>query len=339
MRRLITLLFLFFFAATSFAQTNLKAGYVYLNKLNPFNSWTYQHEMSRIALLESGLVSDAIYVEVPESRDSEKTRNAIDSLIKQGCKIIFSTSYDFMDETLEMAEKNPEIIFMHCSGDKTTKNLGTYMGRMYEADFISGMMAAMVSKSGNIGYTAPVKIPEVYRGINAFYSGAKSINEKIKMTVKFVGEWKNSPVERRVTAEIISAGADVIAHGMDSPVPCQVAEEMGIPTFGYNSDQSDFAKKNIVTSSVWNWDVFVLSSVSQVLAGNWKSESLWWGFDKKGVDVTKVYNYSDKIDMKKIIDMKRKMIEDKGVLMGGKIYSDEDLLTMNFLLEGITEIE
>ncbi|HCA43795.1 MAG TPA: hypothetical protein DEP28_11155 [Bacteroidetes bacterium] len=339
MKKLFNLIVIFFITCNIYSQTNLKAGYVYLNKLNPFNSWTYQHEMSRIALLESGLVSDAIYVEVPESGDSEKTRNAIDSLIKQGCKIIFSTSYDFMDETLEMAEKNPEIIFMHCSGDKTTKNLGTYMGRMYEADFISGMMAAMVSKSGNIGYTAPVKIPEVYRGINAFYSGAKSINEKIKMTVKFVGEWKNSPVERRVTAEIISAGADVIAHGMDSPVPCQVAEEMGIPTFGYNSDQSDFAKKNIVTSSVWNWDVFVLSSVSQVLAGNWKSESLWWGFDKKGVDVTKVYNYSDKIDMKKIIDMKRKMIEDKGVLMGGKIYSDEDLLNMNFLLEGITEIE
>jgi len=254
-----------------------------------------------------------------------------------------------MDETVEMAEKNPEVIFMHCSGDKTGKNLGTYMGRMYESDYLAGMMAAMVSKSGVVGYTAPVKIPEVYRGINAFYTGMKSVNANARMIVKFVGEWKNSPVERRVTAEIISAGADLLAHGMDSPVPCQVAEEMGVPTIGYNSDQSEFAPTQLITSEVWNWDVFVLSAVSQVLAGTWQTEQLWWGFDRKGIDITKIYNYADKIDMKMITDMKIKMIEEKGVIIGvkkyndeellNKKYNDEELLNMNFFIEGITEIE
>lgn len=334
------------------AQTNLKAGFVYLNKLTSFNTWTYEHELSRIALLESGLVNDALYVEVMETADSIAILQSIDSLLKQGCNLIFTTSFNFMGPTYAMALANPDKYFMNCSGYMTAPNMGTYMGRMYEAEYLLGMMSAMVSKNGRIGYVSPVKIPEVYRGLNAFTIGAQKVKPDIQIITKFVGSWNNSDAERKTTLEIITNGADVIAHQMDSPVPCQVGAEMNIPVFGYNSDSKEFAPNNIVSSAIWNWDAFTIYAANQILKGNSINQQLFWGFDKGGVDVTKVYNYADRIDWDFIAMQKSLIDEQPYKLFYGEIFdsngnlvnkagqslNDTQLLNMNYFVKGITEL-
>jgi basic membrane protein A len=355
MKKTLLLLFVlisFNMINTMNAQTNLKAGFIYLNKLSPFNTWTYQHELSRIALLESGLVNDALYVEVMETADSVTIINSIDSLLKQGCNLIFTTSFNFMEQTYAMAQANPDKYFMNCSGYMTAPNMGTYMGRMYESEYLLGMMAAMVSKNGKIGYIAPVKIPEVYRGLNAFTIGAQKVKPSIQVITKFVGSWNNSDAERKTTLEVITNGADVIAHQMDSPVPCQVGVEMNIPVFGYNSDSKDFAPKNIVSSAIWNWDVFTIYIANQVLKGSPINQQLFWGFDKGGIDVTKVYNYSENIDWD-FIGMQKSLIDEQPYkLFYGEIYdsngnlvnhagqsiNDTQLLNMSYFVRGITEL-
>lgn len=352
MKKIILLIFTLFYFGNINAQTNIKAGFVYLNKLTHFNTWTYEHELSRIALLESGLVNDAIYVEVMETADSIAIIQSIDSLLKQGCNLIFTTSFNFMGPTYAMALANPNINFMNCSGYMTAPNMGTYMGRMYEAEYLIGMMAAMVSKTGKIGYVSPVKIPEVYRGLNAFTIGAQKVKPNIQVITKFVGSWSNSDVERKTTLEIITNGADVIAHQMDSPVPCQVGAEMNIPVFGYNSDSKEFAPDNIVSSGIWNWNVFTIYAANQILKGNAINEQLWWGFARGGIDVTKIYNYTDAIDWDLIGTQKLLIDEQPSKLFYGEIYdsngnlmnpagqslNDIQLLNMNYFVKGITEL-
>lgn len=355
MKKITLLLFIFvsFYPISSvIAQTDIKAGFVYLNKLTHFNTWTYEHELSRIALLESGLVNDAIYVEVMETADSIAIIQSIDSLLKQGCNLIFTTSFNFMGQTYAMALAYPDINFMNCSGYMAAPNMGTYMGRMYEAEYLIGMMAAMVSKTGKIGYVSPVKIPEVYRELNAFTLGAQKVKPNIQVITKFVGSWSNSDVERKTTLEIITNGADVIAHQMDSPVPCQVGAEMNIPVFGYNSDSKEFAPDNIVSSGIWNWDVFTIYAANRVLKGNPINEQLWWGFTRGGIDVTKVYNYTDAIDWDFIGAQKLLIDEQPDKIFTGEIYdsngnlvnklgqtlNDMQLLNMNYFVQGITEL-
>lgn len=352
MNKIILIIFTLFCFNTINAQTNLKAGFLYLNKLSPSNTWAYEHELSRIALLKSGLVNDAIYIEVMESADSIAIMDAIDSLLRQECDLIFTTSFNFMGPTYAMALANPDKYFMNCSGYMTAPNMGTYMGRMYEAEFLIGMMAAMVSKNGKLGYVSPVKIPEVYRGLNAFTLGAQKVKPDIQVITKFVGSWNNPDAERKVTVEIITNGVDVIAHQMDSPVPCRVGAEMNIPVFGYNSDSREFAPNNIVSSAIWNWDVFTIYAANQVLKGNPVNEQLWWGFRRGGIDVTKVYNYADAIDWSFIGSQKSVIDEQPDKIFAGEIYdsngnlvnpagqsmNDTQLLNMNYLVKGITEL-
>jgi len=196
--------------------------------------------------------------------------------------VIFATSFGYMDPMLKVAKQFPDTVFMHCSGFKTAKNMGNYFGRMYQARFLSGMVAGAMTDSNIIGYAAAFPIPEVIRGINAFALGAQSVNEDATVRVVWTKTWYDPATEKEAAKSLLDVGADVIAQHQDSPGPQEAAQEKGVYSIGYNSDMSTFAPKAHLTAPVWNWGPYYTSVVKEVQAGTWKSESVWPGI-KTGI--------------------------------------------------------
>ncbi len=268
-------------AFLSFAVT--KVAFIYVGPVGDAG-WTYAHDLGRKYLEEHvpGIVTD--YQEsVPEGKESIKV---IESYVKKGYKIIFTTSFGYMDATAEMAEKYPNVAFFHCSGYKYNHtNFSAYFGRMYEARFLTGIVAGMMTKTNIIGYVAAHPIPEVIRGINAFALGVKLVNPKAKVKVVWTHTWFDPSTEREAAEALLDAGADIIAQHQDSPAPVQAAAERGMYAIGYNSDMSAFAPDNILTSAVWNWGPFYVAAVKGVINGTWKHGFYWLGMDKGTVDI------------------------------------------------------
>ncbi len=268
-------------AFLSFAVT--KVAFIYVGPVGDAG-WTYAHDLGRKYLEEHvpGIVTD--YQEsVPEGKESIKV---LESYVKKGYKIIFTTSFGYMDATAEMAKKYPNVAFFHCSGYKYNHtNFSAYFGRMYQARFLTGIVAGMMTKTNIIGYVAAHPIPEVIRGINAFALGVKLVNPKAKVKVVWTHTWFDPSTEREAAEALLDAGADILAQHQDSPAPVQAAADRGAYAIGYNSDMSAFAPENILTSAVWNWGPFYVAAVKGVLNGTWKHGFYWWGMDKGIVDI------------------------------------------------------
>ena len=180
-----------------------------------------------------------------------------------------------MDPTINVAKKYPNVIFMHCSGFKTAPNVGTYFGRIYQARYLSGIVAGKSTQSNVIGYVAAHPIPEVVRGINAFTLGVRSVNPDAKVKVIWTNTWYDPAKEKQAALSLLDAGADVIAQHQDTPGPQQAAEERGKLSIGYNTDMSKMAPKAVLTSAIWNWGPYYVNIVDSVKKGTWKSEQYW----------------------------------------------------------------
>jgi len=191
-----------------------------------------------------------------------------------------------MDPTiLRVAKDYPQVVFMHCSGYKIAKNVGTYFGRMYQARYLTGLVAGSMTKTGKIGYVAAHPIPEVTRGINAFALRVEKVNPNAKVYVVWTGAWYDPARPKEAALSLIDQGCDVIAQHQDSPVPQQAAQEKGVYSIGYHSNMYKFAPKSHLTAAIWNWSVIYSYVVEQVMKGRWKSEEIWWGIGKGVVDI------------------------------------------------------
>lgn len=245
----------------------VKIGFVYLT--NPGDhGWTYAHEVGRLDVEKHfGSKVETTYVEnVPEGPDSTRV---IRELARQGNKMIFTTSFGYMDPTLKVAKEFPDVKFVHLTGYKRSGNMSTGNIRFYEGRYVQGVVAGMMTKSNKVGYLASFPIPEVIQGINAFALGMRSVNPDATVSVIWVNSWYD-PVKESDAAKVhIAEGADILAQHTDSPAMLQTAEKAGVYGFGQSSDMKAFAPKAQLFSSVNNWSPYYIAQIEAMLDGSW----------------------------------------------------------------------
>ena len=268
------------FSAPARADEPFKVGFIYVGPVGDAG-WTYAHDQGRLALEKAlGAKVKTTYVEsVPEGADAERV---IRKLASDGNKLIFTTSFGYMNATEKVAKAFPGVVFEHATGFKTGKNLGVYETRLYEGAYLQGVIAGKMTKSNTIGVVASFPIPEVIRNINAFTLGAQSVNPAIKTKVIWVNSWYDPAKERQAAETLIAQGVDMLNQNTDSPATLQVAQEKGVYAFGWDSDMSKFAPKAHLTASTNNWGDFYTETTKAVMAGTWKSGEVRGGL-KEGM--------------------------------------------------------
>lgn len=325
----------------------LMVGFVYVSPVGEAG-WSYAHEQGRLAVEDVPGVTTS-YAE--NIQDGPNCEQVIQDMARQGYDVIFTTSYGYMDATLKAAGQHPEIIFMNCAGYKTGPNMGAYFGRIYQARYLSGMVAGAMTKSNILGYVAAYPVPEVVRGINAFTLGARAVNPDAKVRVAWTGTWYDPAKERHAARRLMDAGADVVAQHQDSPAAQEAAQERGAYCIGYNSDMSMFAPDAHLTAPVWNWPVYYRAVIEKIMAGTWESSRDWWGIRTGIVDLAPFgpmvpQEVQDKVEAEKqrIINGEKSVftgpIKDRDgnvKIPAGKTAADEDLLSMTWFVEGVEE--
>ncbi|MCG6931525.1 MAG: BMP family ABC transporter substrate-binding protein [Desulfofustis sp.] len=322
----------------------MNVGFIYVSPIGDAG-WSYAHDQGRLALEEMDGVKTAYVEAVAEGPDSERV---MQNMARKGYDIIFATSFGYMDPMLKVAKQFPDTVFMHCSGFKTADNMGTYFGRMYEARYLSGMVAGAMTKSNTIGYVAAFPIPEVIRGINAFALGAQSLNPDATVRVVWTKTWYDPATEKEAAKSLLDVGADVIAQHQDSPGPQEAAQEKGVYSIGYNSDMSAFAPNAHLTAPIWNWGPYYKSVVKQVQDGTWKAGSSWTGLAEGIVDLSPMSDMVPKDVQDKVMAKKEAIKGGEKVFVGplqdqkgvekvgaGVAMSDEELLGMTWFVQGV----
>ncbi len=278
--------------ASSASAEKLKACWVYVGPIGDFG-WSYQHHEGLLAVeKELGDKVETAYAENIAEADSEKT---IERFARDGCKIIFTTSFGFMEPTLKVAAKFPDLKFEHATGYKTADNVTTYNAKFHEGRYVIGQIAAKMSKTGVAGYIVSFPIPEVVAGINAFMLGAQSVNPDFKVKIVWANTWFDPAKEADAAKVLLSQGADITVQHTDSAAPLQVAEEQGKFGFGQASDQIKFAPKAQLTAIVDNWAPYYVRRVNDVLNGTWKSQSSWDGMAEGTVSMAAYTNMPEDI--------------------------------------------
>ncbi|GLI16395.1 BMP family ABC transporter substrate-binding protein [Moorella thermoacetica] len=324
----------------------MKVAFVYVGPVGDAG-WSWAHDQGRKYLAEKLPWVETTYMEnVPEGADAERV---LTELAEQGNKIIFATSFGYMDYVINVAKKYPNVIFMHCSGYKTAENVGTYFGAMEEARYLSGMVAGKMTKKNVLGFVAAHPIPEVIRGINAFTLGARSVNPNVKVKVVWTNTWYDPAAEKQAALSLLDAGADVIAQHQDTPGPQQAAQERGAYGIGYDSDMSQFAPNATLTSPVWNWGPYYVKIVEAVKNGTWKPEQ-YYGTMKDGIVDLAPFNKMVPQDVRDLVEKKKQEIIDgkffvfqgpikdqsgKIRVQEGQKMSQEDILGFNWFVEGV----
>src|SRR2546423_3407193 len=255
------------------AQEKLEIGFIYVGPVGDMG-WTYQHEVARRAIQEQFTDKiDTSYLEnVNEGPDAERS---IEQLVRTGHKLIYTTSFGFMDATAKVAKKYPNVMFEHATGYKRDKNLATYSGRFYEGRYIQGVIAAKMSKSGTLGYIGSFPIPEVVSGINATILGAQSVRPDIKVKIIWVNTWYDPGKEAAAARALADQGADVLTQHTDSAAATQFANERGIFSFGQDSDLIKFGPKSQLTAIVNNWTPYYVDRIKLALDGKWATGEFW----------------------------------------------------------------
>jgi len=330
------------------AADKLKVGFIYLGPVGDLG-WTYQHDQARQAMVkEFGDKIETTYLEnVSEGPDAERS---IEQLVRAGNKLIFTTSFGYMDPTLKVAKKYPNVHFEHATGFKKDKNMSIYNGRFYEGRYIQGVIAGKMSKAGVLGYIGSFPIPEVIMGINATIIGAQTINPNIKVKIIWANTWFDPGKEADAAKALIDQGADVIMQHTDSPAAMQIASERGKLAFGQDSEMIKFGPKTQLTSIIDNWAPYYIARVKAELDGTWKSEDTWGGLKAKMVVMAPYTNMPD--DVKKLAeDTEAAIIADKlfpfkcpvvgqdgkAVECKGDHLDDGQVLGMNFYVKGIDD--
>jgi basic membrane protein A len=323
-----------------------KVAFVYVSSAND-GGYSYAHDLGRKELAKLMPNLDITVIEsVPEGADSERV---ISQLAAQGNKIIFTTSFGYMDPTINVAKKYPDVTFLHCSGYKTSENVGTYFGRMYQARYLAGIVAGAATKTNELGYVAAFPIPEVVRGINAYTLGAQSVNPEVKVDVVWTNTWYNPAKEKQAAITLIENGCDVIAQHQNTTGPQQAAEEKGVYGIGYNVDMSNAAPNAELTAPVWHWGPYYIATVKSVLNNTWKTSAYWGGLKDKVVGLAPFGKAVDAKTVKavkkaqaKILDGSLKIFkgelkdqEGKVRVAKGKSLTDGDMLSMNWFVQGV----
>ena len=265
----------------------LKIAFAYVGPVGD-GGWTFAHDNARKALeAEFGDKIKTSFIEnVSESADAE--RNFRD-MVSQGNKLIFGTTFGYMEPMLKVAADHKDVKFEHATGFKQAENMRTYDSRTYEGAYMAGVIAGKMTKSNTLGVVASIPIPEVVRNINAFTLGAQSVNPKVKTKVVWVNEWFNPPKETEAATSLINSGADVLFQNTDSPAVLKTAEEKGKRAFGWDSDMTAYGPKAHLASAVINWTPYYIQTTRDALEGKWMGGGNTWAGVKDGaIDIVSI---------------------------------------------------
>jgi basic membrane protein A len=261
------------------SKEKLKVGFLYVGPVGD-GGYTYAHDQGRLYLEKQlGEKVDASTIKESVKEDDAEVQQVCEEMINNGVKVIFGTSYGFMNGMKKAAANHPDIKFLHCSGYEMSENMSNYFGRDYQVRYLSGIVAGMKTKANKIGYVAAFPIPECVRGINAFTLGVKSVNPNAVVKVTWTNTWYDPVKEKEAAKALLDDGVDIISQHQDTTGPQQAAEEKGVWSIGYNSDMSAAAPNAYMTAPIWNWGPYYVDQVQKVLDGSWKSESYWGGID------------------------------------------------------------
>lgn len=325
---------------------DMKVGFIYVGPVND-GGWTQAHDNGRKYLEEKLGVKTFFKENVPEGAEAKKS---IMELIDQGCKVIFTTSFGYMDPTEEVAKENPDVKFLHASGYKTAENMGNYFGRMYEARYLSGIVAGMKTKTNKIGYVAAMPIPEVFNGINAFTLGVQSVNPDAKVIVRWSNTWIDAAKEKEAAVALLDEGSDVLTLHNDSTSVQIEAQERGAFAIGYDLDNPTASPKSYMTAPIWNWGPYYVDQVQKAMDGTWKAEAYSGGLSDGMVDLAPLTEIAPEGAQAKIDEIRKKILDGSfkvftGPIKGqdgsikvkeGEVVSEADIAgSMNWFVQGV----
>lgn len=330
------------------ANEPLKVGFVYVAPIADVG-YTKQHDIGRLYAIDK-VGKDkitTIFVEnVPETADAERV---IRQMINDGNKLIFGTSFGYMNYMQKLAKEYPDVKFEHATGYKSAPNMTNYNIRFYEGRYLAGMLAGGATKSNVIGYVAPFPIPEVLQGINAFTLGAKSVNPKIQVKVVWTNAWYDPPKDTDSAKTLIGQGADVLTQHTNTSAVASAAEAAGKMVIPYNSDMKSVAPNAQIAALVLNWGPYYAKKINQALENKWDNKPVWMHLKEGAISLE---NISDKVPadvVKKMEEVKAKINsgefhpftgpiktnEGKEAVKAGETLPDDKLVTMNYYVDGV----
>ncbi|MEP3947237.1 BMP family ABC transporter substrate-binding protein [Ascidiaceihabitans sp.] len=336
-------------ATSAFAEDKTKVGFVYVGPIGD-GGWTYEHNKGREAVeAEFGDKVETVFVEsVAEGPDSERVMT---QMALNGANLIFTTSFGYMDPTINVAAKFPNVKFEHATGYKRADNVSTYSARFYEGRAIQGHIAGKMTKSNIVGYIGSFPIPEVIRGINSAFIHAKKVNPDVEFKIIWAYTWFDPAKEADAAKVLIEQGADVVLQHTDSTAPQAAAQEAGnVITFGQASDMSQYGPMPRVSSIIDDWAPYYIARTKAVMDGTWTSTDTWDGI---GAGMVGIGEISDAVPA----DVKAEALAMKAALADGSYHAftgplkkqdgsdflaegetadDGTLAGMNFYVEGIT---
>lgn len=319
----------------------LKIAFAYVGPVGD-GGWTFAHDNARKALeKEFGDKIQTSFVEkVPEAADAERVFR---DMASQGNKLIFGTTFGYMEPMLKVAADLKDVKFEHATGFKQAENMRTYDSRTYEGAYMAGVIAGGMTKTNTLGVVGSIPIPEVIRNINSFTLGAQSVNPKIKTKVVWVNDWFNPPKETDAAQSLINGGADVLMQNTDSSAVLQTAEKAGKYAFGWDSDMTAYGPKAHLASSIINWSPYYIKATRDALDGKWTGNSgSWWGVKEGAIDLVSI---SDKVpaELKEKVEKVKAGLKDgsfaiwKGPIVGndGKEVLKKDEVADDKFMSGI----
>lgn len=339
-------------AATTVSSTaatgeKFKVAFVYVGPIGD-GGWTFAHEQARLKLVAALPNVEATYIESVEETSSVSTP-VITELAQKGNKVIFTTSFNYMDPTIEVAKKFPNVYFEHATGYKTAANVAVYQVRQYQPRYLAGIVAGKMTRTNIIGYVAAFPIPEVVGGIDAFTLGVRSVNPAAKVKVVWTNTWYDPGLEKTAAKSLLDAGADILAQHQDTPSTLQAAQEAGKYAFGNDSIMESYAPKAHLASPYWDWSPYYIDRVKAAMAGTWKTGSYFGGFKEGVVDLSPL-NSVVPDDVKKLVDDKKAAMkagtfdvyagpvkDQTGAvkIAAGATLSDDQITSIDYFVEGV----
>jgi len=326
----------------------LKIAFAYVGPVGD-GGWTFAHDNARKAIeKEFGDKVQTSFVEnVPESADAERV---IRDMVGQGNKLIFGTTFGYMEPMLKVAADSKDVKFEHATGYKQAENMRTYDSRTYEGAYMAGVIAGKMTKSNTLGVVASIPIPEVIRNINSFTMGAQSSNPKVKTKVVWVNEWFNPPKETEAATSLINGGADVLFQNTDSPAVLKTAQDKGKRAFGWDSDMTAYGPKAHLASAIINWSPYYIKATQEALEGKWTGgTAAWWGVKEGAIDIVSIAEDVPADTKSKVEEVKKGLKEGsfaiwkgpildntgKEVLKKDEVADDKFLGGINFYVKGV----
>lgn len=310
------------------AKEKIKVGVIHLTDPAEGSGYTYSHDLGIQGMQQNlGLSDDQIIRKINvDDTDEKATEKAIKECIDEGCNVIFATSWGYMEKVSEMAEKYPDVYFSHGTGYMSNgKNFNNYFGRIYQARYLSGIVAGMNTTANKIGYVAAMddSNSEVTGGIDAFALGIYSVNPDAKVYVKVTNSWYDPKAEKAAAKKLLDMGCDVITQHCDTSYPQTMAQEKGVYGIGYNSDMSKEAPEACLCSVIWNWSAYYTTAVQSVMDGTWDGSNYYGGMNENLVGITELANFCKEGTVEKVEEAKKKILSGENGVFDGIIETND----------------